>query len=316
MNDYFERLETQLAELTKHGAHLVPASSELGRRRGWWGGALVPVMATALAIVIAAIVLISVHAANPSARQPRQSNIAPAARQPRSAHYPRSIAYIRRRMQEAEDADRDEISVSTSTFVPFLKPRRTSPVLRRLKVRAGSVTWYRNRSWFDPVTRAQLSEYITTDGIQSEIAETVSRTPGMVHWHYTQLDFANHTWHRYTESNRATPNPAPRSLSERLLNRRACPYAVAGQATVDGYKTIILKPANTKGAYCQAATVWVNSTTYQIVRMVSPGGVYGTTTMDSQWIPRTRASEALTIAQIPTGFTYSITPPPFNPSAY
>jgi len=225
--------------------------------------------------------------------------------------YATNMAYIKRRMLAAAADERSDISASTTTYVP----------------RLGAANGYTNRSWFDPVTRAQRTEHVVGGAIQSELGETVTTTPGMVHWHYIEVDFRNRTWYSYTHNDPGSLKPR-RSLllgpGFGLLSQRRCPYAVAGPAIVDGQETIALGPANRiQGRHCAGPTVWVNASTYQVVRegdgsgtQNSAIGTHGTTTTDQQWIPRTPTGVAVVHVQIPAGFTESKSPPPFDPSAY
>ena len=282
----------------------VPRFVSLPVRAGFRSAPVVLSVLVAVAVVTVALaVKHGPRSAHHGAPANRAGHVHPALR------HPTSMAYVERRMLAALAEERNYISVTTTTYVP----------------RAGAAEGYENRVWFDPVTRAQRSEHITSSGmIQSELGETVTTSPGMVHWHYTELDFANHTWYRYTQNDRDSlkPEPSP-SAAFGLLNLPRCPYAVDGSATIDGQDTIILRPANRIGHHCGRPTWWVNASTYQVVRRGQGGdaagsmigGTPGTTTTD-RWIPRTPTNVALTHVQIPAGFAKSKSPPPFNPSAY
>jgi hypothetical protein len=265
-----------------------------------------PVALSIIVAVAVVVVALAVKHGSGSAHHGAPANAAGDAHP--AFRYPTSITYVERHMRAALADERNDISVSTTTYIP----------------RAGAANGYANRSWFDPLTRAQRSEHITSSGtIQSELAETVTTTPGMVHWHYIELDFANHTWYRYTQNDRDSLKPqASTSAAFGLLSLPRCPYAVAGTTTIDGQDTIVLQPANRPGHHCSGPTWWVNASTYQLVRRGQGGGGAGSmigapgTTTTYRWIPRTPTSVALTKIQIPAGFTKSKSPPPFNPSAY
>ncbi len=221
-------------------------------------------------------------------------------------------AYVRGRVLAAAAEDRDLILASISTFVPngttTAQPGPPEP--------QAAIVGYTNRTWSDPVTDAMLSEHTTSAGVQSVVGETLTRTPGRLRYQSTELDYPTRTWYSYTHDVAGSNPPTTETLPEWLLRRSRCPYTVTGQATIDGQRTLVMAPENTfPGVYCGYPTIWVNATTYQLVQTVT-NGVYGTTTVERQWLPRTPANIALTLVQIPTGFTESASVPPFDPSGY
>jgi hypothetical protein len=224
-----------------------------------------------------------------------------------------AFAHLKRQVLAAAKDEGNFISASTSTLVP----NGTSAAPPGLPAQQGALVPYTNRSWFDPVTGAQRTEHITAHGIESEQAETLTRTPRLRDYHFTQLYYPTRVWYSYTKREPGSASPSStRSLAQVLLNRTHCPYSVTGQATIAGQRTLVMAPANTTpGVYCDFPTIWVNARTYQLVQTVA-NGVQGTTTIDQQWLPRTPANIALTQIHVPAGFAQSPTPPPFDPSAY
>ena len=64
MEDYFDRVQAQLGALTKNGAHLgARAGRGRWRRRRWPGRGAIPVLASALVVVVVAALLVATHAA-------------------------------------------------------------------------------------------------------------------------------------------------------------------------------------------------------------------------------------------------------------
>jgi hypothetical protein len=78
VNDYLERLERQLASLTEEGAHLDRPLS-LGQARRSIQGVILPVLAGALALAVAAVILLSVGTHKPSTSSAAAQPAIPAA---------------------------------------------------------------------------------------------------------------------------------------------------------------------------------------------------------------------------------------------
>jgi hypothetical protein len=78
VNDYLERLERQLASLTEEGAHLDRPIS-LGQRQRSIHGVILPVLAGALALAVAAVILLSVGTHKPSTSSAARPPAIPAA---------------------------------------------------------------------------------------------------------------------------------------------------------------------------------------------------------------------------------------------
>jgi hypothetical protein len=97
VNDYLERLERQLASLTEEGAHLDRPLSP-GQRRRSIHGVILPVLAGALALAVAAAILLSVGTHKPSTSSAARQPAIPAADRPLATRLA-----VFRRPQNAKD---------------------------------------------------------------------------------------------------------------------------------------------------------------------------------------------------------------------
>ena len=249
MNDYFERLENQLAELTEQGTHLRAAPLEPRQSRRRWFGAIVPAVSVAVAIAVAAVVLISVHAAM-SVQDGQPIPWCGRRTSPSRGSLHPEHRLRKRRMQAAADT-RSDYSAS--------RRRPSSPT--------------RNADDVAPPSGAPREE--GKDGSSHLVSQPQLVGSGdgcatfRVHQHRRHPERVRRNGQENTEHgalafhparlcqplaqlHRATPRHKWRrlSLSEGLfnsLNEWRCTMQWTRQATVDGQNTIVLQPATTKG---------------------------------------------------------------------